>query len=396
VIPDERAHLIVSAVTHPGMKGKNNEDRYGVSAYRLSQEEDTPSLLAIVADGVGGHRAGDVAAEMAVEMISREVAQSDASQPIDTLREAIVQTSQTIYERAYASPELHGMSTTCACAWVIGDRLFTASVGDSRIYLVRNRQIFQVTTDHTWVQEAIDAGALTPAQAQRHPNAHVIRRHLGSQQPVVPDFRMRLRPGDSDAKSVENQGMHLRPGDQLLLCSDGLTDLVGDGDILRILLSRSLEAALNELIKLANSRGGHDNITIIAMQVPTWQRTRLFATPPAWNPARRSFILWGGLGLAAVVLVGAAIAAGLFWYRDRSPLVPSPAPLSTQELISNPLDHIPSSEGATPTVTLPTSSPVTFTASPGTLSSPYPTPVSATYTPWPTNTLQLPAVIKAP
>jgi PPM family protein phosphatase len=268
VIPVTEAHLYVAASTHPGMKGKNNEDRFAVSAHRLGQEERTPSLLAVICDGIGGHRAGEVAAEMAVEMISRTVADSDGRQPSLTLTQAFSYANQVIREQAASDLTQRGMGATCVCAWVIGFQLYTASLGDSRLYFIRGDTIRQITTDHTWIQEAIDFGALTPEQAVGHPNAHVIRRYLGAQNPMTPDFRLRLQPEETDEQAQANQGMRLLPGDRLLLCSDGLTDLVTKEEMLNALRSRERKAALDYLIDLANSRGGHDNITVIILEMP--------------------------------------------------------------------------------------------------------------------------------
>src|SRR3990172_5046815 len=160
------------------------------------------------------------------------------------------------------------MSTTGACAWVIGNRLYIASVGDSRIYLLRGDRIRQITIDHTWVQEAISSGVLSLEQARDHPNSHVIRRHLGSSQPVAPDFRLRLRDDEDDLRAEANQGLPLGPGDQILICSDGLTDLVEDGEIAAMLRSGKPDRALGDLVELANQRGGHDNITMVLLEVP--------------------------------------------------------------------------------------------------------------------------------
>lgn len=361
----ERAHLYLAATTHPGARGKKNEDRYSVSAYRLNSQDPTPALLAIVSDGVGGHRAGEVAAEMAVEIINRVVAKSDGKNPIATLREAIQKASEAIYGQSLANPRHHGMSTTCACAWVIGDRLFTVSVGDSRIYLLRNHAIHQLTTDHTWVQEIVEAGALTPQEARSHPNAHIIRRHLGSQISVVPDFRLRLHPGESDAQAIANQGTRLYPGDQLVLCSDGLTDLVSDPEILEAFTRFGLNEALNWLVNLANSRGGHDNITIVALQVPP-KGISLFKEPrPSKQLRLRQILIVGGI----LLLSGLFLIGGWLWTQEK--LHPTPHP----SLASVSYTH------ATPT-TQP--SPMASTTSIATK-----TPRSrymATYTPWPTST----------
>ena len=126
MIPSERSHLFASAITHPGMSGKINEDRYAVSAYRLENEAGTPVVFAILADGVGGHLAGEVAAEMAVDIISHMVAVSDGRNPQETLEYAIIRAGEEINRRASQGEDQRGMGSTCACAWVIGDRLFTA------------------------------------------------------------------------------------------------------------------------------------------------------------------------------------------------------------------------------------------------------------------------------
>jgi PPM family protein phosphatase len=254
-----------AARTHEGRSGKNNEDRYAVSAFIVDETKKTPSLLAIVSDGIGGHLAGEVAAEMAVEIIQNEVAESDTSSPVETLTEAIVVAGRSIRDRSESEQGKRGMGATCVCVWIIGNQLYTASVGDSRIYLIRDQDIHQLTTDHTWVQEAIEHGALTPEQARTHPNTHVIRRYLGSRTPPVPDIRLRLDAEESDQEAEKNQGTFLNETDRLLLCTDGLTDLVSDREILGALQTNSIDSAVQQLIQLANLRGGHDNITIVAL-----------------------------------------------------------------------------------------------------------------------------------
>lgn len=266
----EQSHLAIVAATHPGMTGKNNEDRYAVSAYQVKPNRPEKSLFAVLADGIGGHRAGEVAAQIAVEVVSRRVAESDARRPMDTLRDAIQQASQDILAQSQGENERHGMGSTCACAWVIHDRLYTANVGDSRIYLLRGGSIQRLSNDHTWIQEALEQGILKPEQARGHPNSHVIRRYLGSPKPVEVDLRMRVHTNESDAQSIANQGFVLKEGDFLLLCSDGLTDLVEDNEIRDILLlnQNQLNTAAQKLTDLANERGGHDNITLVIVFVP--------------------------------------------------------------------------------------------------------------------------------
>lgn len=389
------------------MKGKNNEDRYAVSAYYLDESQRTASVFAIVSDGIGGHRAGEVAAEIAVETINQKIAESDASQPTLILQDAVVQASEAIRKQAEVDPAQKGMGATCVCAWVIGDRLYSACVGDSRLYLIREHTIRKLSTDHTWVQEAIDQGALSPDQARSHPNAHVIRRYLGSPQGVVPDLRLRLRPEDSNSQAESNQGLPLLPGDVLILCSDGLTDLVDDPEILELVETQSLESALTQLEDLANQHGGHDNITIIGMQVP------IIGTLPAIAPSKeitkplaleaassevtqqvkrsdlaveqkvplqhRRLVVFGCLGIASILVIAVGVFGAASWFANHSiqatvsPTIQTPVPSST--LLASPQ----------PTITITY---VSLTITP-TAQTPLPPP--ATLTPWPTNTLLPPS-----
>ena len=309
MIPTERAHLEVAAQSHPGMSGKNNEDRYAVSAFQLSREDTTPALLAVLCDGIGGHRAGEVAAELAVNAITQGISASDAAYPVEILRRAVVAASEQIYESAQAEPGYRGMGATCATTLIVGQRLYAAAVGDSRIYLLRAGQIHQLTTDHTWIQEALDRGVLRPEQARGHPNAHVIRRYLGSPTPPEVDFRLRLRDEETAIQAEENQGLGLLPGDRLLLCSDGLTDLVSAPEILATINSQPPQAAANSLVEQANARGGHDNITVVILGVPESAKTRPIV--PLKKRSNRSWLLLGCAGLLVLVLAAAALLFGM-------------------------------------------------------------------------------------
>jgi protein phosphatase len=295
------------------MKGKINEDRYSVSAYRFTTDDHTPSVLALLADGIGGHHAGEIAAQLAVESITRYVAGSRLNQPPEVLKQALTYTNQIILNRAKANPKFSGMGTTCVCGWIIGSRLYAASVGDSRLYLMRGSRILRLTTDHSWVQEALTQGRLTPDQVKGHPNAHIIRRFLGTTSPLNPDLRLRLSDKESDTQAEANQGLRLFPGDRLLLCSDGLTDLVQDAEILDIIQASPLETSPSHLIKLANQRGGHDNITVVIMEVPLpphiTQPIRASSTPvviPAPQPPR-SAVSWAMIFLLLVAILLMAI-----------------------------------------------------------------------------------------
>ena len=131
-----RAHLNVDAQTHAGMTGKNNEDRYAVASFVLDKADRMPVLLAVLSDGIGGHRAGEVAAELAVNHMMQAVAHSDGRHIRQTIEQAVTEASEAIAAHSASNPNLKGMGATCATAWIVGDKLYTASVGDSRIYLI--------------------------------------------------------------------------------------------------------------------------------------------------------------------------------------------------------------------------------------------------------------------
>lgn len=375
MIPAERAHLHIAATTHPGMSGKNNEDRYAVIAYRLEDERTTPAVMAVVSDGVGGHRAGEVAAEIVVQTIQQAIAKSNGLQPLQALREAIQQASQAVYAQAQTEDSQRGMAATCACALVIENRLFVAWVGDSRIYLISGDTIRQLTTDHTWIQEALDAGVLTAEEARNHPNTHVIRRYLGSPQPVDVDMRLRLAPNETQEQSLSNQGYELQPGDQVILCSDGLSDLVSEQEILPLVKGQNQEEALQALTNLANQRGGHDNITIIALQMPV---SIAETAPTRVTPRRSSSKRWMAclVGMVLVAVLALGLVAG-YWFLSNRVTSATPSPGQTQAPATV-------SEIA-PTQLTPEQA--TSPAAAGTPSPPTVTPLLETFTPWPTNTL---------
>jgi len=269
MIPIKQAHLHVAALSHMGMVRKNNEDNFAVSAFQLSEKDPTPAVFAILCDGIGGHKAGEVASEMAVNRISAGVARSDGAHPTEILRVAFRETNEKIVAAARDNPDRKGMGATLACAWVIGRRLYTASAGDSRTYLVRAGSIQQLNIDHTWLQEAIEKGAVDPAKVKDAPNLHVIRRHLGSEKENEPDFRLRLRDGETNEQMLANQGTPLLPGDVLVLCSDGLTDYLKSSEILGVMQkTKNLNASVKTLVDQANQRGGQDNITVVMLMMP--------------------------------------------------------------------------------------------------------------------------------
>ncbi len=365
MIPSERPHLIVAALSHPGEARPHNEDRFSVTHYRLGRDE-TPALLAVVADGIGGHKAGEVAAQITVDTTVETLAKTDAQDPVRHLEQAILQAGRAVIEAAKAKPEQEGMGSTVAIAWIVGRRLYIASVGDSRIYLLRDKRLHQLSVDHTWVQEAIDHQIISPEQARSHPHAHVLQRHIGGTEEPIPDLRLRLTPFEGDERSLANQGLPLQPGDQILLCSDGLTDVVLDNEIRETLLSHEPKQAVQHLVDLARARGGPDNITVVVLAVPAREQSR-WTGCLKWGLAA----LIGSVALVALIAITAAAAwwFGLWPFTRAQPTpapagapAPSTAAPSPSPLI--PLSPTPSASNLTPTATytpvpLPTVAPPT-------------------------------------
>jgi PPM family protein phosphatase len=377
MIRTDKAPYPSVALSHPGMSGKNNEDRFAVSAFRLNRRDATPVILAVLSDGIGGHRAGEVAAEIAVERISTRVAESRLHHPTALLKDAVVEASEEIRKMARSDAARQGMGATCVAALIIGKRLFAVSVGDSRLYLMRDGGIRKLSTDHTWIQEAIEAGIMQPEEANGHPNAHVIRRYLGSPKPPEVDHRLRLADNETDMQAEDNQGMMLNPGDRILLCSDGLTDLVRDEEILEIFEQNPLDEAGQMLVDLANARGGHDNITLISVQMP--QKVTAGGIP---------LLRYLTVGCLSVIALGILFVAMVYGWGFISGGFTDPTGTPTPPiLLTDPLPVVPTpDETRPPTLTLEPPPPVI-----GPTSTPTPPGIlngdAQTITPWPTNTV---------
>ncbi len=240
--------LTVAARSDVGMIRSGNEDSFFAHATRERG-------LFIVADGMGGHAAGEVASEMAVQIVSRELQElADLRGDVarDTLAESLRIANRAIYDRTIQEADKQGMGTTVSVLAVEGARYLIGQIGDSRVYLLRDGALRQLTKDHSYVQEQVDAGFLTPEQARYHPYSNVITRCVGASEAVEPD----TYAGD------------LRPGDVFLVASDGLTGMVDDRRLQQLLLSRaSAGRVVDALIAEANYRGGLDNITAIVVQV---------------------------------------------------------------------------------------------------------------------------------
>lgn len=223
-----------------------NEDAFG----RLEPANNSPpkrGSLYVVADGMGGHMAGEVASQLAVDTILGGYSNSDDwENPADALRLAVEQANEKIHLRGQEDPACAGMGTTVVVAIMQEDQITLANVGDSRAYLLRDGQLEQLTRDHSWVAKAVEDGVLTPAQAFHHPDRNVIYRSLGAE-PAV---------------EVDTFAYELYSGDRILLCSDGLTDVVTDEAIEAMAVNPDLATAVEDLIDAANEGGGPDNITV--------------------------------------------------------------------------------------------------------------------------------------
>ncbi len=234
------------AVTDIGRKRQLNQDFIYLSETPVG---NLPNLF-IVADGMGGHKAGDYASRYAVETVVEEIGASFEKNPIRIMGAAIGRANALIRQRARENIAYNGMGTTMVAATCIGRYLEVANVGDSRLYVVNDR-IEQITEDHSLVEEMVRMGGIDRASARNHPDKNIITRAIGARDYIDADFFNR----------------ELQPGDLVLLCSDGLTNMVEDAEIRRILTGEgSLKERTEELVAAANRNGGKDNISVIVIE----------------------------------------------------------------------------------------------------------------------------------
>lgn len=236
----------ISSLTDIGNTREMNQD------YLYSSEESVGKLpnLFLVADGMGGHKAGEFASRYVVEHIVRSIKGSKEEEVVGILSESIETANRKLKEYADAHQQMRGMGTTIVAAVIQGRTLLVANVGDSRLYIVGD-EITQVTQDHSLVQEMVRLGQMDPQSAKNHPDKNIITRAVGVSEKVKIDI-------------FERQ---LRAGEYIILCSDGLTNMVEDSVILQILHGAgSLSDKAERLIELANKNGGKDNITVIIIE----------------------------------------------------------------------------------------------------------------------------------
>ena len=250
--------MIIAARGHTdvGRKRDHNEDAFLV---------DEELGLFVVADGMGGHAGGGTASRIAVETIRARLQVAREADPDlfthpgeleesslrEVLREAVESACQSIYQAAQGDPALAGMGTTVTAAVVAGSNTYIAHVGDSRCYLARKGHIYQVSEDHSLVNEQLKAGAITPEEARNSRFKNIITRSVGFEADVT----------------VDMMGLEVEPGDRMVVCCDGLSNLVDDDEILDVITKAPLASAPAKLIDLANDRGGDDNITVIVVHV---------------------------------------------------------------------------------------------------------------------------------
>jgi protein phosphatase len=249
--------ITYQAITDVGRKRKGNEDSLFVNP---------DQNLFVVADGMGGHAAGEIASKVAVDAINEFVLLTSGDEEItwpygldenmsydgNRLKTAIRYANRKVLEATKEKSEYEGMATTVAAVLVDGETANLGHVGDSRVYLVRDGQISQLTADHSWVNEQIQSGVISADQARTHPLRNVVTRALGGK----PDLQ------------VDMKVHKLRAGDLLLLCSDGLTTMIPDEDIARVVQEAEgdVEKAAKALVATANARGGEDNITVLLLR----------------------------------------------------------------------------------------------------------------------------------
>ncbi len=235
------------SITDIGKKRKMNQDYVYTSEMPVGP---LPNLF-LVADGMGGHKAGDYASKCAIETIVETVESSRDTETVSVLEKAIRRANDVVRQTAESDEAMNGMGTTLVAATLDGDRLCVANVGDSRLYIVGGREIRQITRDHSLVEEMVRMGGLKREQAKNHPEKNIITRAIGAEDEI-----------DIDFFSVE-----LKPGDVVLMCTDGLTNMIEDEEIRMILHGqRDLVEKAESLVNAANNNGGKDNIAVVLIE----------------------------------------------------------------------------------------------------------------------------------
>jgi serine/threonine protein phosphatase PrpC len=243
-----RPGITLANLSDVGLVRENNEDYFCYVEPEGEEEFAKRGRLAIIADGMGGYEGGQIASHMAVDIVRETYLKDLDADPLDALLQGFGIAHHSILSKARSDEVLEGMGTTCTAAAILGTNLIYAHVGDSRLYLLRGPNIFQLTRDHSYVNKMVEEGMLTPEEAEHHPQKNVLMMALGASKEIRAD--------------CPAEPMPLEPGDTLLMCTDGLSGLVSDEEFQTAANGKPLDQACKELIELAKSRGGHDNITV--------------------------------------------------------------------------------------------------------------------------------------
>ena len=332
LIPVEN-RLEVGYATDPGKSGKLNQDYYGIIETKYSiganGEAAAPILVGVVADGLSNSSGSDVAGQLAVETLRRILIENPTIPIKPRLDSAIRRANKDIFRSTQEHRGYEGTGTTVVAAAVVEDQLYLAHVGDSRAYLIRNRNIYLLTVDHRWGQEAVDSGEMTPAEAMEHPDRNMISRFVGTNQEIEVDHHMiDIERGALDPQKIQRwplvDRMWLQPGDVILLCSDGLSDVVSAAQIENTMSRHSAQSAAQRLVDLANAAGGPDNITAVIFKLPRnrnaqpdWMPPVAVKTDPAIPVVKTSNNL---TRVFALVLMIVGLASGVWLVIERWPV----------------------------------------------------------------------------
>ena len=248
-----RPGIELANLTDIGCARENNEDYYGYAEPESDSEFDLRGRLIVIADGMGGHEGGQVASGLAVDALREVFLEGPPGAPSTVLASAFRNAHASIHEHALLHPELRGMGTTCTAALLRDGLLTYGHVGDSRLYLLREGTIASLTRDHSYVQQLVDGGVITPEQAKTHPGRNILTSALGADSGVQADLPEAAIP--------------LQPADVLLMCTDGLHGMVNDDEMGAIASQNTPREACQQLVDLAKSRGGPDNITLQIVRI---------------------------------------------------------------------------------------------------------------------------------
>lgn len=246
------SRLTYASASDVGIVRKENQDSYGVIELESGEAGGNHGWVFIVADGMGGHAGGREASKMAVDTVEKVCNSAGGSLSAGMLRDAFQQANEAIYNFSLHHPLLSGMGTTCSALLVNGHEGAVAHIGDSRIYYVLNGSIRQLTLDHSKVAEMVRRGLISEQQAEVHPERSMLLRAMGVRNELQVD-------------TIEH--IPMRPGVACVLCTDGLSNMVSQAELLDIVTRNAPEAACAEAVALANARGGYDNITLQVIKV---------------------------------------------------------------------------------------------------------------------------------